>query len=210
MRVCLLSALLLLAAAPAAFPQEEVAVTLPTFRKSYSIELGTGLPSVHMSVMPSYQVERAYAQKGQAVSKRQTIYPVISLTGTVRTSRKSEHTLTAGLSWCFHPVTQYGVFGTDPEGKPRYDLSDASPAGWKHSSPVFTLTWHWRHLWNPEGRVVAYSGVGAGLLFLGEVYPLPSVTPIAIRFGGARFYGFAECTLGPVASLLHTGVGWKF
>ena len=209
MRARLLAAALLLTVAPAAFSQEEEAA-LPAFRKSYSIELGTGLPPLHMSLMPSRAVKDAYAQKGQSVSSRQTFYPVISLTGTVRTSRKSEHTLTAGLSWCFHPVTRYGVFGTDPDGKPRYDLSDGSPAGWEHSSPVFTFTWHWRHLWNPDGKVVAYSGVGAGFPFMDGLFPLPSVTPIAIRFGGAHLYGFAECTLGPVASILHAGLGWKF
>lgn len=119
MRACLLSAVLLLAVAPAAFSQEGEE-TLPAFRKSYSIELGTGLPPLHMSLMPSDDVMRAYAQKGQAVSKRQTFYPVISVTGVVRTSRKSEHTLTAGLSWCYLPLpsmvflerTRMGTQGT--------------------------------------------------------------------------------------------------
>ena len=55
-----------------------------------------------------------------------------------------------------------------------------------------------------------YSALGVGLTTATSLVPLPGITPIAVRFGGEHLYFFAEATLGPIATLGHGGIGWKF
>lgn len=203
MKAHLMAALLLLGISTAASAQNDT-----LFRKSFSLEVGTGLCPLHMLGAAS-AAQSALASQGQDVNRNGAFYPVFSLTGVLRTGPKTEHKLTGGVSWYQHRVIQYPAFGTDPKGDPRYDLSDGSPAGWKASSPIFTLTWNWRYVWLPAGDVELYSGFGAGIAIGKTPIPLPSITPIAFRFGGTRFYGFAECTMGPVASIVHFGMGWR-
>ena len=188
------------------------------FEKTYSIELGTGLPPFFMRYMPNSSVKKSLAQKGQEAIGDGAFYPVISLTGVMRTGLKTEFTATVSGSWCYNNLVQYPQFGTDPNGQPRYDLTKGLPAGRLASSPTFTLMVQYRHLWNPKNAFVLYSGVGFGfssglMAYRGNsVYPsfLPSLTPLAFRLGGQHFYGFAECTIGPVASYVHGGLGWRF
>lgn len=181
------------------------------YPKSFSIELGTGLPPLHTSLLaPSRSVREQLAQSGQDINLTGAFYPVINLTGIYRSTLHSEYTLNLGVSWCHHRVTQYSVFGTDPKGQPRYDLDDGSPAGWKDSTPIGTLTFQYRYLYNPHRPVVVYSALGFGFSTHTSYLPLPSLTPIAARYGGEHFYGFLECTLGPLASFVHGGLGWRF
>lgn len=184
----------------------------PVYGKSFSLELGTGLQPLHMTFIPSYGYEGKLADKGQAVSSEGSFYPVLSLTGVMRTRPKTEFTASAGASWYHHRNKQCSVFGTDPEGKPRYNLNDWTYTEWMDSEPVFTFTFQWRHLYNPQNAFVLYTAIGAGLVIPTsmEIAPVPSLTPIAFRYGGRHFYGFAEFTLGPLAGLVHGGLGWSF
>lgn len=198
--------------------QDESAAVREQFEKTYSIELGTGLSPFFMRYMPYSSVKKSLAQKGQEAIGDGAFYPVISLTGVMRTGLKTEFTATVSSSWCHNKLVQYPQFGIDPDGQPRYDLTKGSPAGWLVSSPTFTLMVQYRHLWNPQNAFVFYSGIGFGfssglMAYRGNsVYPslLPSLTPLAFRLGGQHFYGFAECTIGPVASYVHGGLGWHF
>lgn len=201
-------ACLCLASAFSAGAQQEQSV-IPQFQKSYSIELGTGIQPFYMNswTAPSDAVKDRLAAKGQRPAWPY-YYPVISLTGVMRVSRKSEHILTLGSTWCHHQVMQYAESGgVDPEGKPRYNTKESTIIGWMDSSAMFSLTWQWRHLWTPDRPVVLYSGLGIGLVML---TPVPDLTPFGLRFGGTHLYGFAELTLGPVATLAHGGLGWRF
>lgn len=181
-------------------------------KPGWSLELGTGLQPLHMTFIPSYGYEAKLADKGQAVSSDGAFCPVVSLTGVIRTRPKTEFTASAGASWYHHRNMQCSVFGTDPEGKPRYNLNDWTYTEWMDSEPVFTFTLQWRHLYNPQNAFVLYTALGAGLVFPTsmEIAPVPSLTPIAFRYGGRHFYGFAEFTLGPLAGLVHGGLGWSF
>ena len=222
-------AALLLVLAGTAFAQEagsvgsrndEAAAAQPdaVFEQTYSIELGTGMPPLYMQLLPYGRVQEELAQKGQQAIDNGAFYPVISLSGVMRCGLKTELTLTFGTSWCYNKLIQYPVFGTDPNGLPRYDLYKGSPAGTLVSSPVLTILLQYRHLWNPKNAFVLYSGAGFGfstgfLQYRGSSplpNPIPAITPIAFRYGGEHFYGFAECTLGPVASFVHGGLGWRF
>ena len=205
-RSLLLAAVLLMGGAAAASAQEE-----PVFPKTFSLEVSTGYQPLHMNYSPSTARKQELAELGQAARKKDAYYPVINLTGVYRPWKRTEFTFTAGASWCFHPVTQYEVFGTDPYGKPRYDLQKGTPAGWKGSTPFFNVTLQWRHLWTPRHMVVLYSGAGAGIVFNAQhFFPAPSVTLIGLRAGGKHFYAFAECPIGPLATLIHGGLGWHF
>ena len=188
------------------------------FEKTYSIELGTGMPPLFMQLLPYSAVEQELASKGQQTINEGAFYPVISLSGVMRCGLKTELTLTFGTSLCYNKLIQYHVFCTDPNGQPRYDLHKGSQAGTLVSSPVLTVLLQYRHLWNPKNAFVLYSGAGFGfstgfLQYRGSSplpNPIPAITPIAFRYGGEHFYGFAECTLGPVASFVHGGLGWRF
>ncbi|MBO6169770.1 MAG: hypothetical protein J6O51_07335 [Bacteroidales bacterium] len=179
-----------------------------TWRKSFSIELGSGIKPLHMTMSPSRDVRYKLGEEGKAVDMSRAYYPVITVTGAWRFREHSELALTGEASWSHHKVIQYGIFGTDPEGKPRYDLNNSTPAGWKNSTLIPSLTFRYRYLWNPYAKVVAYSGVGVG--FIPTFFPIPEILPIAARYGGNHFYGFAELTMGPVASYVHLGLGWRF
>lgn len=208
-RFLIITCLCLASAFSAGAQQQQSAY--PQFQKSYSIELGTGIQPFYMNswTAPSGLVKDRLAAKGQRPASPY-YFPVLSLTGVMRISRRSEHILTFGSTWCHHQVMQYAESGgVDPEGKPRYNTAEKGTlVGWMESSPQFSLTWQWRHLWTPDRKVVLYTGVGLGLCM--EFVPVPDVTPIGLRFGGTHLYGFAELTLGPVATLAHGGLGWRF
>ena len=208
----LLTAALLFAMAASVSAQRYDDAADVLFFRTYSIEIGTGLPPFHMLFTPTRTYETELAQQGQAISSSGAFYPVASLTGVMRTNPRTEFTLTAGASWYHHGITQYSVFGTDPAGKPRYDLNDGTFAGWKDSEPVITAVFQWRHLCNPQNAFVVYTALGAGIPVstFDQLVPLPSITPVAFRYDGGRLYAFAELTLGPVASLVHGGLGFHF
>ena len=67
--------------------------TLPQ-QKSFSLEIGTGLPPLHTLMFPSYSDERALAQKGRQVDKQHATFPVLSLSGVWRTGERTEWVLT--------------------------------------------------------------------------------------------------------------------
>jgi len=201
----------LLTAASAVCAQGITSRELPVY-KSFSIEAGTGLRPLHMTFVPTYGYKEELADKGQAVDYDGAFYPVVSLTGVMRTREKTEFTLSAGASWLHHKITQYSTFGIDPQGKPRYNLNDGESIGWSDSEPIFTFTFQWRHLWNPQNAFVAYTALGAGAVVSSslEFAALPSLTPIAFRYGGRHFYAFTELTLGTLATFVHGGIGWHF
>lgn len=212
MRARFLSVALVMFVTSAAISAQGVSGDGSAYPKSYSIEVGTGMEPVQMMFISVRPVRQELAQFGQDIDRKGEFYPVLSLTGVMRSGRKTEFTLTAGASWYHHKVIQYSVFGTDPEGKPRYDLSDGSPAGWKDSIPTYSLTLQWRHLWNPDNAFNVYTALGAGLVGgrSSSLLPLPCLTPVAFRYGGKHFYAFTELTLGPIATLVHGGLGWHF
>ena len=183
------------------------------WQKSLSLEIGTGVPPMHVLMFPSYSDKQAYAQKGQEISTQDAIYPVLSLSGVWRFGEQSELVLTAGVARCCFDITQYGVFGTDPNGNPRYNLEDPRPAGRGKTDLSPTLTFRYRHLWNPWSAVVVYYELGFGLgsfsTFL-DAPVLPACTPIGFRFGDDHFYVYLENTYSPVATLFHGGLGWRF
>ena len=140
----------------------------------YSVEIGTGLQPLHTNLANGWSYKKELAETGQGIDSKGSFCPVADLTAVIRTRPRTEFTLSAGVSWYHHRVTQYSIFGTDPEGKPRYNLKDGTPGGWKDSSPVFSLTFQWRHIWNPDNAFKVYSGLGAGIVFSKYEQPLPA------------------------------------
>lgn len=203
MRAFLITVALLLGASVYAVGQD-------SFTKSFSLELGSGLQPLHMTLAPSHSEKMAFADKGLEVWKESEYCPVISVSEVWRTGAHWELCLTEGASFKFLEMRGYEPFGTDPSGKPRYSLSTGFPAGTRVSNPILSLTFQARFIWSPKWKVTVYSALGAGLTTATEFYPMPEVTPIALRFGGKHFYGFAEATLGPIATFGHGGLGWRF
>lgn len=179
-------------------------------KPSWSVELGTGFRPLHMISAPSRDRYMQLADWGQGIEMDGACFPVLDLTAVLRSHRKTEHCLTLGVAWCHHRLTQYPPFGTDPAGKPRYDLEKGTPAGWTDSAFSFAVTYQWRHIWNPDKPVLLYSGLGVGIVSGSRVSVFPSLTPIGLRIGGRHLYGFAECMAGPLATALHGGLGWRF
>ena len=182
------------------------------FEKSYSIEIGTGIRPFQMMINPVRAAQVRLAPKGQDVDTDGSFYPVVNLTGVLRSGWKTEFTLSAGASWYHHRLIQYPSFGVDPNGKPRYDLEHGERVGWMDSIPAFSGTFQWRHLWNPSNAFLVYTALGAGVTvsYFSSFFPLLSLTPVAFRYGGEHFYVYTELTLGPLASFVHGGLGWRF
>ena len=179
-------------------------------KPTWSVEMGTGIRPLHMISVPGRDRYAQLADWGQGIELDGACYPVLDIGVVLRSHRKTEHCLTVGASWCHHRLTQYPSFGTDPDGKPRYDLEKGTPAGWTDSALSFAVTYQWRHIWNPDRPVNLYSGLGVGIVSASWVFVLPSFTPVGLRVGGRHLYGFAECTVGSLATVLHGGLGWRF
>ncbi len=199
---------LLLAWATDALAQENPA--------GWSVQVGTGIIPYHMTLIPTRSTLQELARSGQSTGTIHNPYgPALSLSGSFRRRKWTEFRFTLGGSWRVYEITQYSVFGTDPDGKPRYDLTDSHPAGTRNDS-VFSFTLECFHIWNPGRTVELYSGGGLGLLagsvrLINEPFlPLPEITPIGARFGRGHLYGFLELTIGPITTLGHGGVGWRF
>ena len=208
MKRFLIAALALLAGSFAAFGQED------SFRKTFSLELGVAPGPLHMmfpGVSPDDHTEDVWADQGRRADKSTGYYPAFTLSGAIRTWDRWETVVTAGVSWYRSRLIQYEPFGIDPQGKPRYDLTKASPVGgWEDSSPVASLTVQERVFWNPRWKVQMYSAFGLGLTTSSNLVPIPSLMPVCIRLGGRHLYCYAETGFSPFASYLHGGFGFKF
>ena len=162
-------------------------------------------------VSPDDHTEDVWADQGRRADKSTGYYPAFTLSGAIRTWDRWETVVTAGVSWYRSRLIQYEPFGIDPQGKPRYDLTKASPVGgWEDSSPVASLTVQERVFWNPRWKVQMYSAFGLGLTTSSNLVPIPSLMPVGIRLGGRHLYGYAETGFSPFASYLHGGLGFKF
>ena len=180
------------------------------FRKSFSLEIGAAPGPLHMQAGPSWTEKKDLAEQGQEAFTHDIIPPAVSLSAVWRTGYRWETLVTGCFSWIHAPVTQYETFGIDPQGKPRYDLTKGTPAGWKDLFPTGSITVQWRVFWNPQWKVQPYSGFGAGLSTATEWIPLPSLVPVGVRFGRGHLYGFLETGFTPFATIGHGGLGWRF
>ena len=186
-------------------PKQEIEWT-----KGFSLELSTGLAPYHMTATPFSNDEVRYARNGQGIDMTGALYPNIILSGLWRVGPRSEIVLMSSVSWSHFKLIQYGPFGTDPNGQPRYRIKGGEPAGWGTSSLIPSISVLYRHLWNPMGKVVLYSEAGLGFTAPTFLLPLPTITPIGARYGWEHFYLFAELTMGTSASIVQGGLGWHF
>ena len=209
-RLTALVALLLLGAS--AYAQEED----PPFVKQFSVEIATGLPPIHTLIeINGTKYDKSFAREGKEPDMDGAWMPAMSLSAVWKTARRWEMVLTGGVSWCHHKVIQYGTFGIDPNGNPRYDLHDPHPDGWRDSALAGALFFQARCFWNPTQKVKLYSAFGGGLMTNGSNLhmhwaPVPSITPIAVRFGTGHLTFFIENTYSPAATAFDLGLGWTF
>lgn len=173
----------------------------------FSLEVGTGIRP--LTVTLANFDKSTLAEQGLQVHLGNASYPVLTLTEVWRIDRNTELCLTEGAAAVFYDLRQFGRFGYDPQGKPRYDLSKSTYAGRKMST-IFSLTGQVRFLWFQSLDFTVYSSVGLGFCTLTEILPLPVVVPVALRYGRNHFYVFLENNIGPYATLVHGGLGWKF
>ena len=115
-----------------------------------------------------------------------------------------------------YSITQYSVFGTDPDGKPRYDLSDGKEVGRTHSPVSTSLSACYRRLWLRDGHWTVYSAIALGLVHTPDKGPgphvnvMPGFAPLGMRYGWQNLYACVELGFTPAASLIAAGIGWKF
>lgn len=181
------------------------------FAQDWRLEVGGGVQPLHMGfwhMSPSEKVEKQLFDKGQSIDTGTGFYPSVTVSGVWHYKECWELVLTGDVCWSHHQIMQYEQFGTDPAGKPRYDMRKRTAAGMIDSSPVYSATLHWRYLWIPEGIVNLYSGIGFGLIAGPNVFVSPSVTLLGLRVGGRHLYGFVEAPIGPYATFAAGGLGW--
>jgi hypothetical protein len=160
----------------------------------------------------SLRLDSELADNGQTALSDDAWCPAFSLSAAWHTSLRWEWVLTGGISWAHTQMIQYGSFGTDPQGRPRYDLQDPHDIGWKDSSLAGALFFQARRFWNPTQKVKLYSAAGMGYVFdpSRDFGVVPSITPIAVRFGTGHLKFFIENTFSPAATLVDIGLGWAF
>lgn len=183
------------------------------FPKSWSLEIGTGIYPFYMTNLldPTRDLETELADQGQEIyNTSQALVSSVSVAGVYRFGPHSELTATGQLHWRHYQVRQYPAFGTDPNGKNRYDLNQKAEYVRDGNVWVPALTFRYRYLYNPEHFVAVYTGFGLGVNYSSVFMVIPEITPVGLRFGRNHFYAFAEATIGNVATLAHGGLGWKF
>ena len=189
-----------------------------TWEKSFAIEAGAGFAPVHMFLAyPSAREERAFAENGQRVTESRLLRtPSFSLSAIWRTGEKSELVLALSATRMRYSITQYSVFGIDPDGKPRYDLNDSKDAGRTHSPVSTSLSACYRRLWLRDGHWTVYSAIALGLVHTPDKGPgphvnvMPGFAPLGMRYGWQNLYACVELGFTPAASLSAAGIGWKF
>lgn len=190
---------------------QEVDVFEEPFQPYFTLEIGTGFAPIHTLLQRSGLAhDHEIADKGLSPQGRSWC-PALSLSAAWHTALKWEFVLTGGVSWCHYKVVQYDTFGIDPQGRPRYDLDKPRYTYWTDSEFSGTLFFQARRFWNPTQKVKLYSAAGFGLYTDGkEIGPVPSVTPIAVRFGTGHLKFFIENTYSPAATGWQAGLGWTF
>lgn len=174
----------------------------------FSLEAGTGIKPLHMALMDLGK--RDLAEQGLIIHLDDASYPVLTLSEVWRVSRSTELCLTEGASAIFYGLRQFERFGYDPKGRPRFDLSQSTYAGRRMSKPAFSLTGQARFFWFPSRDITLYSAVGIGFSTVTGFVPLPEIVPVALRYGRNHLYVFLENNIGPFATFVHGGLGWKF
>ncbi len=176
-----------------------------------SVEAGIGLTPIHtLALSNAHEVNEQLASSGQECEDVSWT-PAMSLSLAYRTGKYLELVFSMGYSASRYEVVQYGSFGTDPKGNPRYDLNKSpSHLGTRAGQRFGTLTFSGRLPWNPGENTTVYSGAGIGLVVGSEVLVIPELTIVGVRGGWGHFYLFAENTYGPLATLFHGGFGWRF
>lgn len=181
--------------------------------QSFSVEVGTGLPSL-FTQFPTLDKEGVFSARGQKAKYKWT--PTADVSVVWLATSRWEFALSCGYAQRLYEVTQYQEFGIDPYGQTRYDYSrPGQPLGTKGLKPVETLFFQGRYVWNLvlDGiDSVIYSSLGAGIMtdLDDAVIPVMGITPFAFRISGTHFYFFAEATLSPLATFAHGGFGWRF
>lgn len=211
MKAHLLTFALLALLGTGAHAQEADSVSVP-FKQQFSLEIGTGMAPLHSLInLSRVKWKSGLADKGQEAISKGGWCPAFSLSAAWRMSRRFELALTGGVSWCHYQVIQYGTFGVDPQGKPRYDLKNRQGTFWTDSDTSFALFLQARRIWNPDQKVKLYSAFGFGAYTSrSEIVPFPSVTPIAVRFGNGPLKFYIEHTYSPAATAYQLGLGWTF
>lgn len=169
--------------------------------------MGAGLCPFHM--MFRFDWNSYLEDQGQEVYGDGINPLALSISGIYRHDAHSEFVLTGGLSWVRYHYTQYGTFGIDPQGKPRYDL-EVKEKEWTDTDYTPSLTLSYRYIWYPGDAVEWYSGASLGLVYLDKMSILPGITLVGFRAGQGAFYFFAEHSYSPVSTFIHGGLGLRF
>ena len=207
-RLLALAALLLFGVS--AFAQED---DDPPFSPYFSLEIGTGMAPIHtLSNIAFVKRDTKLSESGQARWYDGAWCPNFSLSAAWHTTLRWEWVVTADLSWVHHQLIQYDSFGVDPQGRNRYDLGSYQNLGWKDSDFAAAVFFQARRFWNPTQKVKLYSAAGLGYVFdpAQDFSFVPSITPIAVRFGTGPLKFFIENTYSPAATVFDVGLGWTF
>ena len=216
LRAVLLTALLLTTVLRVRAQDGAVDAALPWH---HALEIGAGPASFPQAFgrgsLDYGSMERELAEMGQYPNAVFNIDPAFSLSWVYTLNKKWDIAVSVGLSWFNYRLFQCETFGTDPEGKPRYDRSTGHYTGyWGTSLYCGALSVTWRRTWLRKGVFDLYGGIGLGISggFYDDalILPMLALTPVGFRLGGRHLYGFAEATISPTATLGQGGLGWRF
>ena len=182
-----------------------------------SIEISTGPAPFHAllfgSLADTGENEADLAEKGRRLDTENASYPSFNL-GFFLPVSSGEIPIDFGLmtnfSWRRGPLLQYPVFGTDPEGRNRYDMTASTRIGTSSDNLSFALMGLFRFRWYNGDALRGYSATGLGWSTATSWIPLPYLTPVGVQLGRGALFANAELTLSPAATFCLIGLGWRF
>lgn len=181
----------------------------------HSVEISTGPPFLLAMIYPPGSMDNGLTMNGWHTGLGyKSWFPVnVSLGYNYQYNRHWEFSFQFTYAAYVYSTYQYPEKGENEFGK-VYDWN-ATPQnlGLGLDSRVLAPASVVRYYWltkKPKFQLYSALGVGVFLGYTGSLRVCPTLTPFGIRFGSRHWFGRAELTIGPAATLIQIGVGRRF
>lgn len=181
----------------------------------HSVTFSTGIPNILALAFPPGNPDNSMTMRGRDNGKSYKTHFISNwnIGYNYQLDKRWEVALIFTVCGTFYTEYQYPKIGESAEGAANYDWNATPTATSRHYVRCFIPATMLRFYWlarNPAFQMYSGAGAGYALGSSGSFPVLPTLTPVAIRFGAKHWYGQFELTLGTTASLILGGVGYRF
>lgn len=181
----------------------------------HSVTFSTGIPNPFALALSPGNPDSSMTMQGRSVglSYKTDFITNYNVGYNYQVDKRWEVAFIFTVCGTFYTEHQYPKIGESAEGAANYDWKATPTATPRHYVHWFIPAAMVRFYWlarNPAFQMYSGAGAGYALGSSGSFPVLPTLTPVAIRFGAKHWYGQFELTLGTTASLILGGVGYRF